>query len=75
MLTDNSPVNTSELARYMRCCRETINAHKRQGYCFEFGNRTTAGHYKAWLRETAATRRQPVGGAVAHRREVLARLK
>jgi hypothetical protein len=75
MLTDNSPVNTGELARFMRCCRETINRHKRQGYRFEFGNRTTPGHYKAWLRERAATTVSPASNTLARRRAVLARLR
>ena len=65
MLNDNSPVNTTELAGMMRCCRATINTHKREGYRFEFGNRTTAGHYEAWLRDRAATRQRPVSDTVA----------
>jgi hypothetical protein len=75
MLTDNSPVNTSELAQLMRYSRATISSHKRAGYRFEFGNRTTAGHYKAWLRERAATKQRQVSATVARRRAVLATLR
>ena len=52
MINDESPLNTIQLAKYMLCCRATIGAHKRQGYSFEFGTRTTAAHYKQWLRQT-----------------------
>ena len=58
MLTDNSPVNTTELARFMRCCRETVNRHKRQGYCFEFGNRTTAGTLQGMVAEESSHERE-----------------
>ena len=73
MLNDDSPLNTIQLANYMLCCRATIGTHKRQGYQFEIGTRTTAGHYKTWLRQTAAKRSQP--HTVARRRAALARLR
>jgi hypothetical protein len=38
----------------MRVSRWTIGRWKAQGYEFEFGRRTTAGHLKAWLRGRAA---------------------
>jgi hypothetical protein len=75
MLNDDSPVNNTELAQLMRCSRATIFSYKKQGYKFEFGNRTTAGHLKAWLRERAAKKERPVSEAVARRRAVLARMR
>jgi hypothetical protein len=51
---DDVPINMTELAQAMRVSRWTIGRWKAQGYEFEFGRRTTAGHLKAWLRGRAA---------------------
>lgn len=55
-IDDNTPVNGGELATYMRMGKNAISADRKKGYIFEFETHglTTAGHYKAWLREQAA---------------------
>jgi hypothetical protein len=77
MLTDDSPVNAIELAK-MRCCRATINNHKRSGYRFEFGNRTKAGHYNRRSRDNQVRsralhlKRQPRPGDISKQPKTLA---
>jgi hypothetical protein len=46
---DDVVVNTNELALALRVSRFTILNYKKRGYRFQFGNRTTPGHAKAWL--------------------------
>ena len=50
LFADDVCVNLKELAATMRVSRWSIHRWKEQGYRFEFGNRTTAGHLKTWLR-------------------------
>lgn len=50
---DDTPVGTEELARTMRVSRNTVWKWKCDGYRFEFGRMTTAGHCKQWLRSRA----------------------
>ena len=57
---DDVPINAKELAQAMRVSRWTVYRWKADGYRFEFGNRTTAGHLKAWLRSQAAKAPIPV---------------
>lgn len=57
-LTDSSVVNVGELAQLMRVSRWSIASWRKQGYAFEFGNRTTPGHLKSWLRERALSERK-----------------
>jgi hypothetical protein len=54
LFADDVPVNGKELAQAMRVSRWTVYRWKEKGYRFEFGNRTTAGHLKAWLRDRTA---------------------
>jgi hypothetical protein len=56
--SDSEPVNLWELAVALRVSRWTVYRWRKRGYQFEFGNRTTPGHCKAWLREnpTVASR-------------------
>jgi hypothetical protein len=58
LFADDVPVNGKELAQAMRVSRWTVYRWKEKGYRFEFGNRTTTGHLKAWLR--AQTAGEPV---------------
>jgi hypothetical protein len=55
---DDVPVNGKELAQAMRVSRWTVYRWKERGYRFKFGNRTTPGHLKTWLR--AQTEEPPV---------------
>lgn len=50
---DDVPVNSMELAETMRVSRATVYRWRAEGYRYEFGNRTTAGHLKQWLRSQA----------------------
>lgn len=52
--TDDTPLNGTELAAYMRFSRWTVGRDKRAGYRFEFGFKTTPRHYKKWKREQVA---------------------
>jgi hypothetical protein len=72
---DDVPLNTTELAQAMRVSRWTIGRWKKdQGYQFEFGRRTTAGHLKAWLRARAVA--EPLQGPEQKRlQSVLDRLR
>lgn len=47
---DDVVVNALELSQNMRVSRWTVYRWRGQGYKFEFGNLTTTGHLKAWLR-------------------------
>jgi hypothetical protein len=58
LYADDVPVNGKELAQAMRVSRWTVYRWKERGYRFEFGNRTTPGHLKTWLR--AQTQEPPV---------------
>ena len=51
--SDDLPVNAKELAEAMRVSRWTVYRWRSEGYRFEFGSRTTAGHLKDWLRSRA----------------------
>jgi hypothetical protein len=71
---DDVPVNMKELGQTMRVSRWTIRRWKDQGYEFEFGRRTTAGHLKEWLRTRAAS--EPLQGPEQKRlQSVLDRLR
>jgi hypothetical protein len=48
---DDVVVNAKELANALRVSRWTVARWREEGYQFEFGNRSTPGHLKAWLRE------------------------
>jgi hypothetical protein len=50
---DDVVVNAKELAHSLRVSRWTLARWREEGYRFEFGNRSTPGHLKAWLRERA----------------------
>jgi hypothetical protein len=50
---DDVVVNAKELAHALRVSRWTVSRWREEGYQFEFGNRSTPGHLKAWLRERA----------------------
>jgi hypothetical protein len=50
---DDVVVNAKELAHALRVSRWTVARWREEGYQFEFGNRSTPGHLKAWLRERA----------------------
>jgi hypothetical protein len=75
IFADDVPLNTIELAQTMRVSRWTIGRWKKeQGYQFEFGRRTTAGHLKAWLRARATS--DPLHGPEQKRlQSVLDRLR
>lgn len=68
---DDVVVNAKELAQALRVSRWTVSRWREEGYEFEFGNRSTPGHLKAWLRERAG-RRKPKTNELA---EALARLR
>jgi|GraSoi_2013_60cm_1033757.scaffolds.fasta_scaffold02305_7 hypothetical protein len=57
---DDVVVNAKELAHALRVSRWTLARWREEGYQFEFGNRSTPGHLKAWLRERAAQRKPKV---------------
>jgi hypothetical protein len=50
-IDDDTPINTKELGQIMDMGMSTICKYKRLGYRMEFGIKTTASHFKAWLRE------------------------
>jgi len=51
-VTKTDPLNIIELAQYVELSRWTIQKYvRKQGYLFEFGNRTTVLHFEAWLRK------------------------
>ena len=43
---------------YMRISTGTMAEYRKAGYRMEFGIRTTAGHFKAWLQDHAAKHRE-----------------
>jgi hypothetical protein len=47
---DDEPLNSSELAQAMRFSRWSLLRCKRRGYKMEYGNRSSLGHFKKWLR-------------------------
>lgn len=51
-INDDTALNVSQLARYMRISRDLIYRDINDGYVFEFPRlkRTTAKHYKDWHR-------------------------
>jgi len=51
---DDVVVNAKELAHALRVSRWTVSRWREEGYQFEFGNRSTPGQLKAWLRERAS---------------------
>jgi hypothetical protein len=51
---DDVVVNAKELAQALRVSRWTLARWREKGYQFEFGNRSTPGHLKAWLRDVHA---------------------
>jgi hypothetical protein len=51
---DDVVVNAKELAQALRVSRWTVTRWREEGYQFEFGDRSTPGHLKAWLRERTA---------------------
>ncbi len=57
---DDVVVNAKELAHALRVSRWTLARWREEGYQFEFGNRSTPGHLKAWLRERATQRKPKV---------------
>src|SRR5258708_31618688 len=57
---DDVVVNAKELAHALRVSRWTVARWREEGYQFEFGNRSTPGHLKAWLRERATQRKPKV---------------
>ncbi len=50
---DNVPVTPLELCEIMRVSRRKLSDWQLEGYRFELGHLTTAGHLKDWLRERA----------------------
>lgn len=48
---DNVPVTAIELCEIMRVTRRKLSDWQQEGYRFELGHLTTAGHLKDWLRE------------------------
>ena len=68
---DDVVVNAKELAHALRVSRWTVARWREEGYQFEFGNRSTPGHLKAWLRERAG-RGETKGNELANK---LARLR
>lgn len=59
IFADDVTVNALELAQNMRTSRWTIYRWRTQGYKFEYGNLTTTGHLKAWLRSQAESKDPP----------------
>lgn len=57
-IDDDTPLRIGPLAQYMGIGRATLYRDVHAGYTFECLTRkmTTAGHYKAWLRERATTK-------------------
>jgi hypothetical protein len=53
-ISEDDPVNLTELAKAMRCSRRTIGYWLQAGYEPEFGHRTTVAHAKNWLRTVYA---------------------
>jgi hypothetical protein len=47
---EEKALNGSQLCQAMGFSRWTLLRCKRRGYRMEFGNRTTLGHFKEWLR-------------------------
>lgn len=54
MISEDDPVNLTELAKAMRCSRQTVYNWVAAGYEPEFGHRTTVAHAKNWLRTVYA---------------------
>ena len=48
---DSVPVTPLELCEIMRVSRRKLSDWQLEGYRFELGHLTTAGHLKNWLRE------------------------
>jgi hypothetical protein len=53
---DDVVVNAKELAQALRVSRWTVARWREEGYQFEFGNRSTPGHLKAWITRTSVPR-------------------
>jgi predicted DNA-binding transcriptional regulator AlpA len=53
-VSENDPINLTQLAKAMGYSRSTIYAWVAAGYEPEFGHRTTIAHAKHWLREIYA---------------------
>jgi hypothetical protein len=51
---DDVVVNAKELAQALRVSRWTLTRWREKGYQFEFGNRSTPGRLKEWLRDVHA---------------------
>jgi hypothetical protein len=47
---DNVPVTAGELCEIMCVSHRKLSDWQQEGYRFELGHRTTAGHLKEWLR-------------------------
>jgi hypothetical protein len=56
LFADDTVVNALELSQALRVSRWTLDRWRKGGYVFEFGNRSTPGHLKAWLRENPRKR-------------------
>lgn len=57
-VTDDSPINLTQLAKAMNMGVSTIYKFRSLGYQMEFGIRTTPGHFKKWIREYYEKKRQ-----------------
>ena len=57
-INDDTPLKLYGLATYMRISTGTMAEYRKAGYRMEFGIRTTAGHFKAWLQDHAAKHRE-----------------
>lgn len=53
-VSETDLLNTSQLAEYIGVSRWTIHNHVKNGYVYEYGGRTTAAHFLAWLRRQSA---------------------
>jgi hypothetical protein len=53
---DDVLIRTEELAKALRVSRFTVHRWKRQGYQFAYGDFTTLGHFKEWLRTRPPSR-------------------
>lgn len=57
-IDDDTPIRLPELAELMGMSLSTIYKYRKLGYDPVFGARTTATHFKAWLRDHYEKKRQ-----------------
>lgn len=57
---EDTPLTIRALAQFFNCGHCRIYADIERGYTLEFGNETTPGHYRNWLRNNPRPRKSAV---------------